>query len=249
MNETKEQLDTNVDCEASYEEAVGDIKILWAGIILLLLGVYIHVKIILTCKKEKGTSWQLDITHSVVLCVTYFISITFRLIFRYLPNLHRYIRYGICYTSSFILTFGCYSIFSHSLVVSLLKYMFVVHHTKVYGEEERVKRTFFWTNIIHLLFLTILTVCLLDFENMLLVIKCLGLEEKKKAEYNKEYKFSFEMIFLCKLTNKPGEELNGGHVYILKQTVCAIKTIWTIIFMCNFPEAIFYYRTFCVIRR
>ena len=248
MHETKGQNDTNVDCEASDEEAVSDIKILCAGITIFLLGFFIHVKIISTCKKEQGTSWQLDITHSVVLCFTYFISTTFRVIFRYLPSLHRYIRNGICYTNSFILTFGCYSIFSHSFIVSFLKYTFIVHHRKVFGEEEKVKRAFFWINILHLLFLTILTLCLLDIENMLLVIKCIGLEEKKRAEYNTPFGH-VEMVFLCKLNNKPGEELNGGPFYILKQTVCVIKTIWTFIFMCNIPEAFFYFRIFRFIRR
>ena len=223
---------------------IGEIIHNCAMLVLFSLGTYIQLKIISTCRREKDKTWQIDITHSVGMMILFSFSSMFERVTDYFPQFSEYTGTWVCYVSAFIYTLGLYLIAFHSLVVSLVKYIFIVHQTRVikFGED-KTKRVFFWINILHPLFLTIPTIYFFDFEAFLSIVSCFDLEEKLAEVYNTSTG-NIERMFMCKLNLEENEELDSPIFYNLQQGFCAAKIIWVVIFSCNIPEAYFYFRIF-----
>ena len=215
-----------------------------AYFVLFAFGTFIHVKIVSTCRKEKDKTWQIDITHSIGMAFVFFYAIIFERLIDNVPDLHLYTGVWVCYVTGFFYLFGTYVILFHSLVISLMKYVFIVHQKTVRQlGEEKFKRIFFITNIFHPLFLTISSLLLLDFEAYSGLIQCFDLKKELIERYNTTTG-NLERMFFCKLNSEEYESF-----YFIKQGFCAGKMIWVLAFSCNIPESFFYYKIFRKIKR
>ena len=138
-------------------------------VLLFCAGLFIQIKIILVCKKEKDKTWQIHISHSIVLIIYYTFTIPFDAITYFIPFLSQYTGHWLCYIASFITLYGYYSAGAHTLLISVMKYVFIVHDKKVREiGEDKIKKAFFLINLAHPLLLTILTMITSDWEFFLI---------------------------------------------------------------------------------
>ena len=250
MNTSKEnEFVTLKDDNLSSGSIIGEIINNCANLVLFSFGTFIQLKIISTCRKEKNKTWQIDITHSVGMMILFFFTSMFEKATEYFPTFHDYTGVWICYVAAFIYISGTYVMLFHSLVVSLMKYVFIVHHRRVmeFGEE-KTKNVFFWINILHILSLTIPTIYFFDFEAFLSIVSCFDLKEQLVETYNSSTG-NKERMFMCKLNIGENEKLDSPNFYNAQQGFCAVKMIWVLAFSCNIPESYFYFTIFRQMRR
>ena len=219
-------------------------------IVLCSIGTYINLKIIFVCKRERNKTWQVDIVRSIAVIPLMFFAITFEAMNDYFSNpISDYTGVSICYIAAFVYIYLPYLMAFYSLVVSIMKYVFIVHQQKAIGiGEDLIKRWFFWFNLIHPLVIAISTVLLFDFESIAFLIKCFKLEQKLAQRYDSPTG-NLERLFLCKLRSSERDMEEGNAIYILTQTFCAFKMIYFLILSSNIPEAFFYYKIFKEMRR
>ena len=219
-------------------------------ILLLLIGTFINIKIISSCKNEKWKTWQIDIFHSAVLITVFVFRIIFERISFFVPDLHEYTGVWVCYIAAFIYLYGTQVILFQSFVVSLMKYIFIVHQGKsrMIGEE-KIKKSFLVITIIHPLLLTVTMLLTLDFENYASLISCFGLKEELLKTYNTSTGSIGKSLF-CRLNSDGNENSQGKEVFdSIKQGMCAVKAIWGLLLASNIPEAYFYLHIFRKMRR
>ena len=117
---------------------------------LYLIGVFIHSKVISACKKDKQVTWKLDITNSYILIFYYANLIVMNGLTMFVKDLYLYTGSWFCYTYKVVTIYGNAFASGHSLVIALMKYVIIVQYIKVrkFGEE-KVKRIFFWINLLY----------------------------------------------------------------------------------------------------
>jgi hypothetical protein len=251
MNTSKENntfLSVNEN-SLSIGRIIGEILHNCAMLVLFSLGTYIQLQIISTCRREKDKTWKIDITHSVGIMILFIFSSIFERVTQFFPEFSEYTGTWVCYVAAFIYTLGVYLVAFHSLTVSLMKYIFIVHQTRVmkFGED-KIKNIFFWINILHPLFLTIPTIYFFDFEAFLSIVSCFDLDEKLAEIYNTSTG-NLERMVMCKLNLEGNEELDSPISYTMQQGFCAAKIIWVVALSCNIPEGYCYFRIFRKMRR
>ena len=191
------------------------------GIIVYSIGSYYQLKIIAVCKKVKDKTWQIDITHSITLMISWSFVLVFEKVSDHVTILSQYTGVWFCYMAAFVYTFSAYLIGFHSFIIALMKYVYIVHAEKVrrFGDE-KLKNIFLLVNIIHPLFLAVPTVLTLDFEVYSSLINCFGLQDQLIRKYNTS-NGNIERMFLCRLTTDENEHSYSYKFDAFKQGFCA----------------------------
>lgn len=213
-------------------------------VLLFCVGSFIHLKLIFVFKEDKNKAWQIHITHSIV-CIIYFsFNIPFAAITHFIPFLSQYTGPWLCYIASFIMLYCYYEVIANSLLISVLKYVFVVHDRKArdFGEE-KINKAFFLINLIHPLLWTILTMITSDWESFIALINCFGQREQVLAQYNTSAG-NIEKFFFCNLKKNDTQDSDVHTIYVIKQCICAFVSIGVLVIGSNLPEGFFYYKIF-----
>ena len=240
----------NTFYDSSDKEGVSTIAHITFQVLLFCLGLLIQIKIIYVCKKEgdERTTWQIDICHAIVQITQFAFTITLEGFTHFIPVLSQMTGDWLCYMATFV-TFYCgYSIVAHSLIISIMKYVFIVQHQTVSRiGKVRVRKWFLWINIAHPLFLTFLTILTSDWDLFSSLNKCFGQKEDVLPSHVTSV-FSIKKLFFCEKNygDLPHHEKTFG--YAIKQFVCATQTVVNLMINTNLPEAWFYYKIFCTIR-
>jgi hypothetical protein len=130
---------------------VTSVVFLWFfGILTFFIGIFLHVRIIIISKCEKGLTWKLDITNSSLSIVHFTHTILLYGITYAVEDLHIYTGEWYCYLAKELRYYGSLYVTTHSLVVSIMKYILIVHWQKVrdFGKE-KVTNIFFFVNFLH----------------------------------------------------------------------------------------------------
>jgi hypothetical protein len=217
-------------------------------VLLFCVGSVIQVQLILVSYKELDTAWKITITHSIVMIVHFAFSISFDTVTHFIPFLSQYTGNWICYAAYVLIFYGHYSIVAYSLLVSILKYVFIVHHVKTlkWGKDT-IKQWFFFTNLFHPLFVTILSLLKSDYQSHTFVHSCFGKTEERFRQYNTSVS-SLRKVFGCPLKNSE-EDSSWYAYYVTEQCVCILQSIINIVFNSNLLEGFFYYKIFKKMRR
>ena len=235
-----------MDSTGFYKEAIT----IGTQLILYFFGTYIQIKIISTCKIEKDKVWQITIANSITMMIVFSFALPFQTITEHVPVMSQYTGAWMCYLAAFIYLYGGCIFGLHSLVVSLMKYVFIVHHKRAWNfGEDKLKRVFLAFSIIHPLVLNLPAVIFHDFESLNSVTECLGLKEKVLAQYNTSDSRIDRLLF-CKL-NADGysEDTDPPFSYSLQQSFCAARMVWVILLCSNIPEGVLYYYIFRKMRK
>ena len=213
-------------------------------ILLYGLGLFLQVKIIITARKEKDTTWQIYIAHSIVLIIYYSFTIPFDAIMYFVPSLSSYTGSWLCYIASFVTLYCVYAMQIHSLVVSIMKFAFIVHDEKIRELGiPKAQKIFLWINLCFPLFCTVCAILTSDWDAFSSLNRCFGQQEQILARYNTS-SGNIMKFFICDLDDN-GE--GGTHTYVLyiiKQCCCVSKSVVMTIITSNLPEAFFYRKIF-----
>ena len=144
MNTTTEEDTAAMESNIALTIIIGII-----AICCYVLGIYLHAKIIIICKKEKEVTWKLNIANSVFVIATFTYNILLRLSIYMIPDLYLVTGEWFCYTSKIIIDYGMMYIVGYSTVICLMKYCVVVRDETIRPYKRSVLDTFFWMNMLH----------------------------------------------------------------------------------------------------
>ena len=213
-------------------------------VVIFFVGLFIQVKIISVCKKERGTTWKIHVSHAVVTSVYYAHFIAFKAITYFVPCLSQHTGTWTCYVASLITFYGFQSIISNTLVISTMKYLFVVHGTKAMAfGGEKIKKYFFWANLITPLILGITAVLTTDYETRSELKSCFGKTEVEVPQHhNIISSFDSRTVFYTCAYNRM-KNYSGMTFYAL-QFACIFRKTVNVVTGINLAEAFFYYKIF-----
>ena len=209
------------------------------------IGIFIQQKIISVCWKDKdGKAWMIHMTYSIATLVYFAFYLPFFAVTSEIPNLaDRYTGEWFCYLATFVITYGFTIITFNSLLIAIMKYVFIVRNedVRIFGDEKALK-LFFVINLCVPLFIATFACITRDFEGFASLNSCFGTTELVKQRYNTWDK-NIEKFFLCNL-NKEKEKAYNYSLYVVKQVACFIKSTVVCFTNTNLPEAFFYYKIF-----
>lgn len=124
----------------------------FVGLLLLCLyvtGLYLHIRIIIASRKEKSLTTKIDVTNSILIVLLFGYIILFHAITYTVQDLHMFSGDWLCYTSKVVIHYTLLYNGGHSLIISTMKYIIIVHDSKFRTHKEKVKTIFFYLNILH----------------------------------------------------------------------------------------------------
>ena len=215
-------------------------------VLLFCVGLYFQVKTILVCIEEKNKTWQIHISHAIVMTVYYGCFIPFYSITYFIPYLAAYTGSWICYLSAFVAVFCYQAIMVHSLLVAIMKYIFIVHTWKarLFGDE-RIQKIFLWIAIIYPVTMAIATILLTtNYQNRSEIKSCFGklLNNSSNSGIHK----SLFVIIPCDLGRS--SDNNSILIYVAKG-VCLIRSLLGAVINTNLPEGLLYFKIFSQMKR
>jgi hypothetical protein len=223
-------------------------------ICLYLTGLYYHAKVIKVSKKDKEMTWKLDLTNSCFLIAHHGNCVIMGTITYIIQDLHTYTGEWFCYTSKALNFYGNFYTGAHSMIVSLLKYILIVHwkRSRDFGKD-KVKTSFFWINI----FFAGVMICIhLFIRPDLFVIsngyaridRCLGDPNNNWSTNSTRNKMFMNTV--CETLVAPSHDDYFAYaIYILRNCICYPQVVFEYIMMFNVLEIVVYCRIFAFMRR
>ena len=210
------------------------------------IGTVLHIKIIKVSKKEKDLTWQIDITNSVLVIFCFANVILIHLLTHWVEDLHQYTGQWLCYTFKVIIHYSLLFNGGQSAVVSIMKYIILVHDERFRHLKDELKKTFFWINILHPVFYIILHLVLVPdfyvvYGGFSSVNTCLG---TIKSDYEKTKWWQ-----LCDFWEDLDTQSISYTMFVVKSLVCKTQVILIYIIQYNFLEIFFYTRIFSSMKR
>ena len=227
------------------------------GVILLCVystGVYLHVKIIQVSKKEKELTWKMDITNSIILMIHFFNCIFMHTLTYSIPNLHVLTGKWFCYVAKCLNVIGAAHTTGHSMLISLIKYVVIVHYQSNIPstKKEKVKTIFFWINAFYpFLVFAICNMIRPDFifiyDGVSSANRCLGKSEiLSSLDKNAS---AIKLHHICNI-QAPNDIISFEYfVYIVRTSICWIHVVLIYGNVWNLVEIIVYANIFRFMRR
>ena len=216
-------------------------------VLLFCVGLVIQVQIISVTYKELVAGWKMTITHSIVTTIHFAFKISFDAVTHFIPFLSQYTGNWICYAASVVIFYSHYSIVAYSLLVSILKYVYIVQHVKTYEwGKDKIQKWFFFTNLVHPLFLAISNVLSSDYRTQF-INSCFGQTKEILRQYNTSI-WSLIKVLGCPPKNSE-QDSSWYAYYVTEQCVCILSATINIFFNSNLLEGFFYYKIFKKMRR
>ena len=94
-------------------------------------GAYLHLRIIKVSRKDKELTWKLDVMNSVIILIMQFNNLSVKILTYGVTDLYLYTGEWFCYASKVIAFYSTTYVVGHSLIISILKYIMIVHWAKV----------------------------------------------------------------------------------------------------------------------
>ena len=227
---------------------MGPIMLYMIAWIVYIIGSTLHIKIIKLSKKTKeAITWKLDIANSSILLILNAIVITIHGITYVVPNLHTYTGRWFCYTYIAVAHYGTLYHIGHSLVVSIFKYIIIVlwQKTRAFGEE-KMKKLFFWVNILHpIVGLALHFLARPDFLFVFTGVtpgnRCLG-EGSDNVVHNKTSRS--KLLALCEIPEPVAHSWLDDALLMARKSVCIFQAISIYLIALNIFEIFVYYQIF-----
>ena len=217
-----------------------------------LIGLYYQVQIIISSRKERGVTWRVDMCNSIVMIFFYSFRISFEFVTNFVPVLHPYTGRWFCYMTLFINIFGAIFIISHSLVISIYKYIYIVHQDLIrYIGVNTASLASFWLSLALPLTLTVLFVSQPTIPSYSSIYNCLGMDLEKSIHVNESSSLKVKRLLFCGYDDF--SELDYGvidyFINIINMMGCSLSILVVLIIITNMAEAFFYHRIFSFIKR
>lgn len=223
------------------------------AILIYVIGVWFHIKIINVSRREKDTTWQCDVTNSVMLVCFNSHSLIIHSLTIFVDNLYLYTGTWFCYTSKVISLYGNFYVLGHSLVISVMKYILIVRweHVAQYGKE-KVKKIFFWINILHPMVMIVLH--LINRPDFFWVYdgypqfdRCMG--DPKNNWIGDKNKSLTKLHNLCSYVESSSSNVLNFVSNVLRSSYCWLLVMIYYIICLNILEGIIYCKIFRFMKR
>ena len=223
-------------------------------ICVYLTGVYFHVKVIKMSKKDKEMTWKLDLTNSCLVLAHHGHCVIIDTVTYIIQDLHTYTGDWFCYTSKVLNLYGNLYTGAHSLIVSLLKYILIVHwkRSRNFGQE-KVKTLFFWINILYAVVMICIHLSMRPdffavYDGFARVDRCLG--DPNNNLGTNSTRTQIKMHTICKMMVKPRhDDYFGNTIYILRNCICWPHIVFEYLVTWNVVELVVYWRIFAFMSR
>ena len=208
------------------------------------VGVFLHIKVIMVSNKEKGLTWKIDISNSIIVLVLHAHFIYIHIISYLTPDLVLFTGEWLCYISKVMVHYSVLYLSGHSMIISMMKYVIILYEEKVRHVKDEVKRGFFWINILHPVLQISLQLALnqdyfYEYDGYLVINQCLGKTNVSKVSW----------YSMCEFT-KPVQNRSIAYVlYIFKRTICTAQVVLLLTIAFNIFEMFLYWRIFSYMRR
>ena len=221
---------------------------------ILIIGWYLHLKIIRLSFKEKEMTWKLDATNSILVLFHYTHVIFMDIITFIIPNLSLNVGKWFCYLSKVVMHYGNLYVVSHSMIVSLLKFTLIVYWrwAREFGND-RIKEIMFWVNICHVLVDMLFRVIIkpdfyIIYDAYDRIDRCLGDPNNNWGKDSNRTQIKAHTI--CTLIDEPKHDDYIGYTfYLLRICACWFQIVVTYLLLWNFFEIINYCRIFSFMRK
>ena len=212
---------------------------------LFVIGLYLQIKIMRGLIRNKGVNWKVDVQHSIIMIGFFSFRICFEMVTYFIPTLHQYTGNWFCYITLFINQFGIASIFSHSLIIAIYKYIYVMHNPFIlFIGEDKANLISVWISIIlPALFAISFTARPSTMLSYSSILNCLGM----KAE-----PLDLRTFFTCgfdDVTYHDRNELSNQIINFVTIAGCTLTSILLAIIILNVFEVFCYYRLFAFAKR
>ena len=224
------------------------------GVCILIVGVYLCVKIVKNSVKEKGNTWKLDVTNSVLIIFHHGHCLIMEFLTEVVPDLYVYTGKWFCYTSKVINHYGNIHIVSYAMIIGLLKYILIIHWMKVIDiGEAKIKNIFFWVNQFYAGFHIVLHLIIepnfyWEYDGFARTDRCLGDPKNNWSPGSNRTQIKVHMI--C---NKLIESPMYNHLEYLIQygrlVLCWAQVVFQYLTLFNIIEFLIYLRIFSYSRR
>ena len=220
--------------------------------VLLIIGLYLQIRIIIVSKQEKGITWKLDLYHSFVITVNFSFRIFFEIFTDVFPSMHVYVGMWFCYVALFVQIFCGLSMVSHSLVIVIYKYIYIIH-PDLFSSAGTHNASLFaiWTNVIVQISLSVSAMVRPSQPRFSSVSVCLGRQAQKASESNITSMEMLRKFFLCGLDDQDDNHVGVFSLVldITNITGCFLTSVIFFVILTNVMEMLLYYRVFSVMKR
>ena len=231
-------------------ELITIIIVFLATLLVGIVGIFLNIKIIKVSLKEKEITWKLDVSNSVVLIV-HFSNLIFTYVFNYgFKNAYWYPGEWFCQLTNVSIYLGVLSISQHSLIISSLKYLIIVHWENVrnYGREKMINM-FLWINLMHPWITVMLHLCIRptffnDYDEFAQFHRCFGVASNITESRSSIWTFEF-----CDFSQPSSNDYFDYSIYFFRTTFCGLHIVLLYVVTMNILEAVFYIRIFRLFRR
>ena len=212
-------------------------------IVLYVIGLLINIRVISVCwrSRENIKTWQLHILYSLVCTIHFCFIIPFSLISNTIPHLSRYAGEGACYFSSLTIMFDTWIIHINSLMIALVKYIFIVHWDSalLFGHT-KIQWIVLAISIAIPIYIAVVNTLLKDFGVFKILKSCFG-----SQNFETDENIEIKTYSLCSME----KEKFGYAAQVVLQIVCVSTKILSFLISTNMGEAFFYYKTFKKMKR
>ena len=196
----------------------------------------------------------MDITNSIFLMIHYFNCMFMHTLTYSIPNLHEVTGKWFCYFAKCLNVIGAAHTTGHSVLISLIKYVVIVHYQGniTSTKKEKVKTIFFWINAVYpFLVFAICNMIRPDFifiyDGVSSANRCLGKSEILSSLDNSSS--IFKLHHICNI-RAPNDLVSFEYlVFIVKTSICWIHIILFYGNVWNLTEIIVYINIFRFMRR
>ena len=217
-------------------------------ICVYMIGIYLHTKVILVCKKEKEITWKLDIANSLMVLANYAHVIVMYGVVYIVHDLYILTGEWFCYTSKALTLYGNTQVTGHSFIIALMKYVMIVQYEKVRRiGKARVQTIFLWINCIYPLYMLVaFTIARPDFlwvyDRINQANICLG---KADIYSNLDSNQTVTSLHnLCEMSEPIHKFSFEYAVYICRTAICWFHFVLFYLNFWNFLEMMLYCRIF-----
>ena len=246
--------DHNANADSSFIDLKSFVIMITTLLILFFIGLYLQIKIIRVSIENKGVNWKVDIQHSIIMIGLFSFRISFEIVSYLIPALHQYTGKWFCYLTLFINQLGMVSVLSHSLIIAIYKYIYVMHNNFIHSiGEDKANLIPVWISIIlPALFAISFTARPSTILHYSSVLNCLGMGVEKDTQTQKPWIQKLKNFFTCGLvdtTNPDRNEIWNKSINIIAITGCSLTSVLFAIIILNVFEVFFYCRLFAFAKR
>ena len=217
------------------------------------IGVFLNIKIIQVSRKQKQMTSKLDETNSIIFIIHYAHVMFMHGITYLVDDLYLYLGKGFCYLSKTLTVIGNSHSTQHSFVISMMKYMMIVHYQTVSdSKKSQMKTRFFVLNLLYsispiLIFSMLRPDFIIIYDGVSQANRCLGIPEVRSENGSNET--AIKLHHMCNVP-EPLEPAFFSFLFnFFQKMICWMYIIFIYLNVGNILEMVIYFLIFSYMRR